>query len=472
MTDTALSRADASLGVSVSRVSVIEKARRAARVRAATGLRADLIVVAACVLFVLVVAVQGWHLLRKGDDLFLFFPPLLAWWAPHVGVGTVPAIAVGVLVVGYGPQLVARLGWRPLLCTAYVTSVAWTLFLALSEGFSAGIAGKLTSTDEYLHDIPRVSGVGVGTVLREFAARIVDGRADQWTTHVGAHPPGAFLVFLVLDRIGLGGGGVAGVFCVLVGASACVAVAVTLRALGAEHIARSALPFGVLIPGAVWIGVSADGMFAGVLAWGVALLAIGASSRGLLADLCSLGAGLLLGYTLYLSYGLALAGLLPVAVVALTRRLRPTLLAVLGVAIVVVAFAASGFWWLTGFRLTSILYAQSIAKHRPYAYFLFADLAAFAFTIGPAVLAGLRRFAADIRKPPVAMALLVGAAAVAVLAADLSGMSKAEVERIWLPFAVWLVLPCALLNPRHTRWWLAGQAAFALLVEHLLMSPW
>jgi hypothetical protein len=209
-----------------------------------------------------------------------------------------------------------------------------------------------------------------------------------------------------------------------------------------------------------------------VLAWGVALLAIGATTRGPRADICSLGAGLLLGYTLYLSYGLVLAGLLPVVVVALTRRVRPTLLAVLGVAVVVVAFTASGFWWLTGFKLTSLLYAQSIAKHRPYAYFLFADLAAFAFTIGPAVIAGLRRFAVAVRKPPVAMALLVGAAVIAVLAADLSGMSKAEVERIWLPFAVWLVLPCALLNPKHTRWWLAGQAGFTLLVEHLLMSPW
>ena len=436
--------------------------------RLARGLRADLLVVAAGVAFVAILALQGWHLLDEGDDLFLFWPPLLAWWQPHVGSGTVPAIAIGVLAVAYGPRLVARMRWWPLLLSAYATSVGWTLFLAMAEGFDKGVAGKLTSTDEYLHDIPRVSGIAA--MLHEFSARIVDGKADQWTTHVGAHPPGAFLVFLVLDKIGLGGGGAAGVFCILVGASAAVAVAVAVRALGAENIARSALPFGVLIPGAVWIGVSADGMFAGVLAWGVALLAIGATRRGLVADICSLGAGLLLGYTLFLSYGLALAGLLPVAVIVLTRRLRPALLAVLGAAVVVAAFAASGFWWLTGFDLTSQLYHQSIAKHRPYLYFVFADLAAFAFTIGPAVLAGLRRMV--VSKPAIVMTLLVGAAVFAVLAADLSGMSKAEVERIWLPFAVWLVLPCALLNPRHSRWWLAGQAAFTLLVDHLIITPW
>ena len=37
--------------------------------------------------------------------------------------------------------------------------------------------------------------------------------------------------------------------------------------------------------------------------------------------------------------------------------------------------------------------------------------------------------------------------------ADASGMSKAETERIWLTFAVWLLPACALLPRRHA-WWL------------------
>ena len=49
-------------------------------------------------------------------------------------------------------------------------------------------------------------------------------------------------------------------------------------------------------------------------------------------------------------------------------------------------------------------------------------------------------------------------------------MSKAEVERIWLPFAVWLAIPCALL-PR-ARYWLAAQACLALAVNHLLLTVW
>ena len=57
-----------------------------------------------------------------------------------------------------------------------------------------------------------------------------------------------------------------------------------------------------------------------------------------------------------------------------------------------------------------------------------------------------------------------------MLLADLSGMSKAEVERIWLPFAVWTCLACAEL-PRPRRW-LAAQAVLALLVNHLLLTVW
>jgi len=68
--------------------------------------------------------------------------------------------------------------------------------------------------------------------------------------------------------------------------------------------------------------------------------------------------------------------------------------------------------------------------------------------------------------------LLCEAAAIAVLVADLSGLSKAEVERIWLPFAVWLITATGLLPTRQARWWLAAQAVLALCVNHLLLTTW
>jgi methylthioxylose transferase len=426
--------------------------------------------VAAAALLVVLAAVAGWRLIADGVDIFLGFPPLLASWLPHVGPGTAPAIVVAGAVVTAGPGLAARLRWTPLMLAGWGVSVAWTTALALVDGWAVGIVGRLTTDQEYLFNVPDVHGIGA--MLRGFAGHILTDQPVHWTTHVGGHPPGAFLVFVWLDRLGLPGGGPAGMLCILVGASTAPAIAVALRALGAEDTARRMLPFAVLTPAAVWVGVSADGMFAGVLAWSVALLALGCADRGWRADLASLGAGVLGGFTLYLSYGLVLGGLILLAVVALTRRVRAAGLAVLGGLAVVAAFTASGFWWFTGYRLVKIIYAGSIAKTRPYDYFWWADLAALMFVLGPAVLAGLRRLAGHPRAVPLPASVLVAAALAAIVVADISGLSKGEVERIWLPFAVWLTPACALLPHRQQRGWLVAQGMLALAVNHLLLTVW
>ena len=56
--------------------------------------------------------------------------------------------------------------------------------------------------------------------------------------------------------------------------------------------------------------------------------------------------------------------------------------------------------------------------------------------------------------------------------ADLSRMSKAEVERIWLPFVPWLLVSTALLPERWRRWGVAVQVVSALLVQQLLYTSW
>ena len=176
---------------------------------------------------------------------------------------------------------------------------------------------------------------------------------------------------------------------------------------------------------------------------------------------------------MYLSYGLVLGGLLAAARAhrsrASTRLARPAMVASRrrgGAALVVAAFTLAGFSWLDGYAKVRVIYAASIAAARPYSYFVWANLAAVAFAIGPAGIAGLRRVVTR----PVGPYLVVVAAVAAMLLADLSGMSKAEVERIWLPFAVWTCLACAEL-PRPRRW-LAAQAVLALLVNHLLLTVW
>lgn len=129
-------------------------------------------------------------------------------------------------------------------------------------------------------------------------------------------------MFVGLDRIGLGGGGWAGVSCILVGASVAVSVPVTLRLLAGDDVARVAVPFVVLFPGAVWVGASADGLFAGVTAAGIALLAYAVRRSGARAD-AGLGAGVLLGLACFLSYGLVLMAPIAAAVVLIGWRLAP-----------------------------------------------------------------------------------------------------------------------------------------------------
>ena len=66
----------------------------------------------------------------------------------------------------------------------------------------------------------------------------------------------------------------------MIAATTALAVLVTLRALGAEAVARRAAPFLVLGPAAVFMAVSADAVFAAVAAWGLAALAVGRDPAG------------------------------------------------------------------------------------------------------------------------------------------------------------------------------------------------
>ena len=68
--------------------------------------------------------------------------------------------------------------------------------------------------------------------------------------------------------------------------------------------------------------------------------------------------------------------------------------------------------------------------------------------------------------------LLVLAALTAIIFADLSMLSKAETERIWLPFEVWLTAAPALLPAGSHRWWLGLNVAGALLLNHVILTNW
>jgi hypothetical protein len=427
----------------------------------------------------LVITWGHWYSFYK---IFAWAPPLFAYWHPHVGPGTPLAVVLAAVVILRGPDLAARLRWRALAPLGYLFGVAWTLAVPLVDGWNRGVPQRLESGDEYLADLHRITDIP--QFLRTFTEHIISGQPGSWVVHVSGHPPGATLVFVWLQRIGLAGGNFAALACVLVGGLAVIAVPVTLRALDNDRAARAVLPFLVLLPGPAIAGVSADWLFAGVASTGVALLATGAV--GLRAAwsvrylACCLAAGLLLGFGLFLSYGLALFALVPLAVLVLARGWRAIGPAVAGVAAVVAVFAAAGFWWLDGYHLVVHRYYQDVGFTRPYNYWVWANLAALVLITGPAFAAGLRRAAAGavemvrtrvFGSDRVVLALTL-AAALVVAGADESGLSKAETERIWLPFAVWLIAAAGLLPARHRRWWLIAQVVVALVVKTLLWTQW
>ena len=406
------------------------------------------------------------------------FPPLHAEWDPRIGPGTLPALLVGALAVWLSVGLAQRLPWRVLLPATYAAGVAWLISLALVDG-EKGIGAILDEEYEYLRTARATSDLPAA--LREWVSRIpYDGLPDDieganWPVHVAGHPPGALSFFVWLDRIGLGRGLAAGIVVTLVAASTAVAVLVTLRLLGAEMVARRAAPFLVFAPAAIWQAVSADAMFAAVAAWGMAALAAAAVRRSLV---WALVAGLLLGYAVMLSYGLPLLGLLAVAVLVAARSWRPLPWAVLGAASVVLAYAALGFVWWEALPVLQDRYWDGVARVRPPSYWMWGNFAALVFSAGPLLGAGLSilaRRSRDLEIGPDAVRVtrwLVGAAVAMVVAADLSQMSKAEVERIWLPFVPWLLVSCALLPERWRRIGLALQVVTALVVQHLLFTGW
>jgi len=381
------------------------------------------------------------------SEVALRAAPLYGRWSWHPGLGLLPAVVLGAATVAWGPSAAARLRWRWLPVVTGAWAVGWAVALAASDGWSR-LAAPLTTEHEYEPLAARVDGLG------GFLTGYVE-HLREYPTHVQGHPPGPVVLAWVLDHLALGGAGwLAAVALLAWGA----AVAAALVAAG-EATARRAAPALAVLPAALWAGTSMDALFAGLVAVAVAGLVVAARRASAAWAAAAGGVG---GVALLCTYGATLPLLVGVAAVVLVAA-RPGRLLVAagaGLTLPLVVAAAFGFWWPAGLAATGNAYWDGAASGRPAVYLtLVGNPAALALATGPAVAAGLwsRR-----------MELLPLLALVAVCLADLSQMSRGEVERIWLPFVPWL----ALAAPGNRRWCLAAQVGVALTLQATLASAW
>jgi hypothetical protein len=401
----------------------------------------------------------GEHLVRSGHELKVDVPPLHAVADVQVGYAHLGAVAIGVAMLAVLPRVVSHAPWQTVLAVAFLAAGVWTVAVNATRG-GDGLLQGIDNRHEYLADVDAVGSPM--SFLRHFTDDF-----GQYATHTRGHPPGFVLVLWTLDAVGLRGAVWAASLFIAGGALAVPAVLVAVRDIAGEAVARAGAPFVAVAPVALWVGSSADAFLAGVGALAVAVL-VRAVVRPDRAALAAVVGGVLFGGVLLLSYGSILLAVIPASVALRLRRGTVLVPAAIAAGLVVVVAFGVGFNYLDGLARTRAAYFDGVASHRPYSYALLANLAALAIAVGPAVVIGLTRTRGK-------LTLLVGAAVAAVALADVSGMSKLEVERIWLPFAVWLLPAAAVLSlPRATmgKRWLGLQMLFTLAIQTSVRTGW
>jgi hypothetical protein len=378
--------------------------------------------------------------------------PFVGQWRWPTGAPLLLPVVLAAVVVGWGPSLALGLRSRALPLVAGAVAIAWAVALSATDGWS-----RLTEPLLSGHDYERFAATvdAPGAFLRTFADQL-----HGYPVHVRAHPPLATLVPWALDQVGLGGPGWFAALILLAWGAGIAAVVVAVRTVAGDATARRAVPALVLLPGAVWAATSGDALFAGVFALGIAIAVLGRPWHALVG-------GVVLGVGLLLTYGGAVLLLLPVVVHVQARRWAHVVWLGAGVAaVLVIVWAGTGFWWLDGLQATQGTYWHGVASRRPGLYLTaLGNPTALAVLVGPAAVAGI---VAGVRVRRWTTVLLPLAAAAAVALADVSQLSRGEVERIWLPFAVWI----AAVSLGDRRGWLVAQASVGIAAQALLVSPW
>ena len=411
---------------------------------------------------------------RSQPGLLLGAAPLVGrnstyGWAWRFSWSTALALLLAAaVVVAHHRDWWTRVRLRYVAAATGAGASSFAVLLALTDG-ADGLTYGAKHPTEYLANLASAPPAG------EFVRTFVD-RVNDYSVHVRGHPPGFILMLKAMDGIGL-----AGVWplVVLIGISCgvvAVAVMLTIHLWVGQEWARRVAPFLIVSPSAIWMVTSADAVFSMFGAVGLLVTTYGVYRRPPRALLCGLVSGVLLGWLVFLTYLGAIFLVIPIVIVivAVVRR-EPGAFAVglggvIGGLAVLFAFRASGFWLLDGVDATKREYLEGSAQFRDWNYFKFGNIGAALFALGPATVIGL----ASLRSRR--MWWIVAAAGAALLISHFTQYTKAEVERIWLPYYPWLIVASAGVWVFSRRWLvtsvIAIQALSAIVLQAALLTKW
>jgi len=420
---------------------------------------------------------------RRGYELGTPLPPFLMSWTPDLHWPVAIALVLAVGCAWAAPSAIERVRSGAAFATlGYVVTLAVGLSVGAarlgtagwSHVFVLGPGGSFEAKFEYLPALPALRR-GVAYYVGHFA-RLLPGLP----THTKGNPPGPLVA---MHLLGLTTPGRLAAACVVVGSLVTPLTYGLGRSLGsdvssggsagdgaggavvdAEHRGRVAATFAAFSPCVLIYGfTSVDFVFAAMAA-AVAWLLV--SRRGRVVALGCVAAGVAAFFSWVLLAIPAWAVVVAYARDGRGSALRLAIGAAAGVlAVTLLLVAIWGYDPVAIVRAVHHAYGKGAAAQRPYAFWLFGSPAAWLTLLGPPIVwLGLRSLQ---RGEPAA----VGVAVIVVLSA-LAGFTKAETERIWLPFVPLACAAAAATPITRLRPWLVAMALTAVVIKVLFGTTW
>ena len=402
------------------------------------------------------------------DDRFGHFgtplSPFIVNWAPLIRWPALVAIAVCLVCAWPAPRILtatrAPAGFAVLayLVTGAVglaVNAARTGTTGWDHVFDLGSRGSSEATREYLTGLRLLHG-GVAHYIRHFA-----GDLPYLPTHAKGNPPGPLVV---MDLLHITTAGRLTAACIAVGALTGPLAYGLGRTLGDERRGRTAAALTAFSPSVVLFGVtSVDYVFA-ALGTATAWLLVSPRAR------VRAGGCLLAAAGSFFSWLLLAIPVWGVLVIARREGVRPAIGATAGAAAALVIVdgllaLTLGYDPVAVVRALGPIYAAGIATTRPYAFWLFGSPTAWLVALGLPTAWLACRAAGRGEAAGLALGAIIVVAAVA-------GFTKAETERIWLPFVPLACVAAATRPLPRIRVVLLALAAQAIVVELLFNTIW